>query len=35
MATRYDKRAAVYDGTVQLAAIRIWLRDLTRSKNRP
>ncbi|MBB4931295.1 transposase [Lipingzhangella halophila] len=35
VATRYDKRAAVYDGTVQLAAIRIWLRDLTRSKNRP
>ncbi|MFC3522644.1 hypothetical protein ACFONH_25330, partial [Streptomonospora nanhaiensis] len=33
VATRYDKRAAVYDGTVQLASIRIWLRDLTKSKN--
>ncbi|ASU86035.1 transposase [Nocardiopsis gilva YIM 90087] len=33
VATRYDKRAAIYDGTVQLASIRIWLRDLTRSKN--
>ncbi|WP_017615963.1 transposase [Nocardiopsis salina] len=30
VATRYDKRAAIYDGTVQLASIRIWLRDLTR-----
>lgn len=33
VATRYDKRAVVYDGTVQVASIRIWLRDLTRSKN--
>ncbi|MBR8745391.1 DNA-processing protein DprA, partial [Nocardiopsis sp. MG754419] len=30
---RYDKRAAIFDGTVQVASIRIWLRDLTRSKN--
>ncbi len=33
VATRYDKRAAIFDGTVQVASIRIWLRDLTRSKN--
>ncbi|MFD6949889.1 MULTISPECIES: transposase [unclassified Nocardiopsis] len=33
IATRYDKRAAIFDGTVQVASIRIWLRDLTRSKN--
>ncbi|MUL41601.1 transposase [Streptomonospora sp. PA3] len=32
--TRYDKRASINDGTVQLAAIRIWLRHLARSKNR-
>lgn len=35
VATRYDKRAVIFDGTVQVASIRIWLRDLTSSKNRP
>lgn len=30
VATRYDKRDFVYRGTVDVAAIRIWLRDLTR-----
>lgn len=34
VATRYDKRAAIFEGTVQVASIRIWLRDLTRPKNR-
>ncbi|QQM38173.1 transposase [Streptomyces liliifuscus] len=34
VATRYDKRAATFDVTVQVASIRSWLRDLTRSKNR-
>ena len=29
VATRYDKRDFVYRGTVDVAAIRIWLRDLT------
>jgi transposase len=29
VATRYDKRDFVYRGTVDAAAIRIWLRDLT------
>jgi hypothetical protein len=33
VATRYDKRAAIFDGTVLVASIRIWLRDLTRSQN--
>lgn len=33
VATRYDKRAAIFDGTVQVSSIRIWLQDLTRSKN--
>ncbi len=33
VATRYDKRAVIFDGTVQVASIRIWLHDLTRSKN--
>src|SRR5699024_6582347 len=28
VATRYDKRAAIFDGTVQVASIRIWLRSL-------
>jgi transposase len=28
-ATRYDKRDFVYRGTVDVATIRIWLRDLT------
>jgi transposase len=27
VATRYDKREAMYQGTVDLASIRIWLRD--------
>jgi transposase len=27
VATRYDKRRVIYQGTVELAAIRIWLRD--------
>jgi hypothetical protein len=27
VAARYDKRDFVYRGTVDLAAIRIWLRD--------
>lgn len=35
VATRYDKRAAIFDGTVQVASIRIWLRNLTRPKNTP
>jgi transposase len=30
VATRYDKRDFVYRGTVDVASIRIWLRDLTR-----
>jgi transposase len=29
VATRYDKRDFIYRGTVDAAAIRIWLRDLT------
>jgi len=29
VATRYDKRDFVYRSTVEVAAIRIWLRDLT------
>ena len=33
VATRYDKRAAIFDGTVQVVSIRIWLRDLIRSTN--
>jgi len=27
VATRYDKREQIYQGTVDLASIRIWLRD--------
>jgi transposase len=27
VATRYDKRAFMYQGTVDVASIRIWLRD--------
>lgn len=27
VATRYDKRRVIYQGTVELAAIRLWLRD--------
>jgi transposase len=30
VATRYDKRDYVYRGTVDVASIRIWLRDTTR-----
>lgn len=33
VATRYDKRAAIFDGTGQVASIRIRIRDLTRSQN--
>jgi hypothetical protein len=34
VATRYDKRAYIYLGTVTVAAIAIWLRSL-RSNDRP
>ena len=27
VATRYDKRQAIYQGTIDIASIRIWLRD--------
>jgi hypothetical protein len=27
VATRYDKRKQIYQGTVDIASIRIWLRD--------
>ncbi len=27
IATRYDKRSRIYQGTVDIASIRIWLRD--------
>ncbi|MBB4941887.1 hypothetical protein FHR32_006273 [Streptosporangium album] len=27
MATRYDKRERIYQGTIDVASIRIWLRD--------
>jgi hypothetical protein len=27
VATRYDKRAYIFHGTVAVAAIRLWLRD--------
>lgn len=30
VATRYDKRDYVYNGTIEVASIRIWLRDLTK-----
>jgi transposase len=30
VATRYDKRDYVYNGTINVASIRIWLRDLTK-----
>lgn len=33
VATDHDKWAAIFDGTVQVASIRIWLRGLTRSKS--
>ena len=29
VATRYDKRDYVYNGTIEVASIRVWLRDLT------
>jgi transposase len=36
VATRYDKREYTYQGTVDVAAIRIWLRDLTKDpRDRP
>jgi transposase len=28
VATRYDKREAVFQGTIDAASIQIWLRDL-------
>nr|WP_190394725.1 transposase [Nocardiopsis deserti] len=33
VATRYDKRAVIFDGTVLVASIQIWLRNLIRSQN--
>jgi transposase len=27
VATRYDKRERIYQGTIDVASIRIWLRD--------
>ncbi len=30
MATRYDKRDYVFNGTLTVAAIMIWLRDLVK-----
>lgn len=30
IATRYDKRDYIYNGTIEVASIRIWLRDLTK-----
>lgn len=30
VATRYDKRAYMYEATIDIATIKIWLRDLTR-----
>ena len=27
VATRYDKRQIIYEGTVDVASIKIWLRD--------
>ena len=30
VATRYDKRDYIYHGTIEVASIRIWLRDLTK-----
>lgn len=36
VATRYDKRDYLYQGTLHVASIRTWLRDLTsRSPDRP
>lgn len=30
VATRYDKRDYIYNGTIEVASIRIWLHDLTK-----
>jgi transposase len=30
LATRYDKREYIYQGTVDVASIRVWLRDPVR-----
>jgi transposase len=30
VATRYDKRAYMYEATIDIATIKIWLRDLTK-----
>jgi transposase len=37
VATRYDKRDYMYQATIDIASIKIWLRDLTRDdpRNRP
>lgn len=37
VATRYDKREYIYQGTIDVASIRIWLRDPPRhhSRDRP
>lgn len=36
VATRYDKRGQIYRGTIDVATIRIWLRDLVHDpRNRP
>ena len=32
VATRYDKRDYVYQGTIETASIKIWLRDLTQAR---
>jgi transposase len=34
VATRYDKREFVYKGTIDVATIRIWLRDPVRHHSR-
>jgi len=34
VATRYDKRDFVYKGTVDVASIRIWLRDPVKTHSR-
>jgi len=31
---RADKRAWIYDGTITVASLRIWLRDLTHRSDR-
>jgi transposase len=35
VATRYDKRQVVYQGTVDVASIVIWLRDPSPAGSRP